>query len=1153
MKKINVSKTYFFQNKFFAKFLMVMKITVLLLFFAVGSAFAKPTYSQNTRLSLHLEHATLQQVFEEIQKKSEFIIFYKDNQVDVNHRSDLDLDDATVNQILDQALISTDLGYKIIDRQIVIMAHKSKESPSVIKSEISSAQQKKEISGIVKDSKGQPLPGVSVVIKGTTSGTITDTDGKFKINVPSDAKTLVFSFVGMKTQDLLIGANSIINVTLIEEVVGLTEVVAVGYGNQKRGALTSAISVIKGDILQGQPVADLSNSIAGRSSGIIATQSSGEPGSDGSNILIRGISTIGNSQPLVIVDGVPRNYAQLDPNSIASISILKDAAAVAPYGMAGANGVILITTKKGKTGAPSLSYNGYAGWQNPTVLTKFVNSYQYASLMNAAKDNEGASHVYSEADLQAYKNHTDPNGHQDNNVLKELITPNAMITKHNLELSGGTEKVNYFAALGYLSQDGMWGPTNYKRYNLTSNIDIHATKYTEVSLSINGRVEDRNSPAVSSYGIFYQAFRTPPIAPVKFSNGLPGGWIGSSVYGNIFDSGYTKNLGYTLLNQFSIEQQLPFIKGLSVKAVLSYDYNPGDSSNPGSGISSFERQWVTPIPFYTLNTSTTPYSYTQAGNGGPSKPQYYENFTQNQAFTYQAYLNYHNTFGKNDIRGLIVLEERNTKFNTFGASRLNYDVLLPELNNGSSASIDIGNNGYSSEGKQESGLYRLSYAYAGKYLLEASGRYDGNYYFAPGKRFGFFPAFSAGWRVSDEKFIKDKFTWINNLKIRGSYGESGALAGTPFQYLRSYSLYSGASVIAGNPTTGMVENSEPNINITWERAKKTNIGFEASFWNGLITVEADYFQEKRSNMLASPNIIVPIEYGVGISQKNAASMSNKGFEIALGSSHKFSDDLLVSLSINATFVKNKLEQIYENTVTYNNPNRRVTGRPIGTQFGWKAIGFFKPEDFNQDGSLKPGIPTQSWGKVHPGDIRYEDTYGPNGKPDGIIDNNDIVPIGKSFVPEIIYGISPSIIYKGFDLNMLLQGAANRDFYLTGAGAWPFYSSSSATIDNMDYWTPTHQNATNPRITSSPAPNNMVASSFWVRNGSYLRLKTAQIGYTIPASVVQRIKVKSLRVYVSGQNLITWSPIKNFDPEVSDSQGMYYPQQKVVSVGLNVTF
>jgi TonB-linked SusC/RagA family outer membrane protein len=893
---------------------------------------------------------------------------------------------------------------------------------------------------------------------------------------------------------------------------------------------------------------------------VIASQGSGEPGNDRSRILIRGISTTGNTEPLVIVDGIPRNYTQLDPNSIASISILKDAAAVAPYGMGGANGVILITTKKGKTGAPSLNYTTYVGLQNPTQLTKFVNAYQYATLFNAANDNEGTPHAYSADDLQKFQDHSDPDGHPDHNVLKELITPNTVIMSHNLSLSGGGDRVRYFTGVGYLSQQGAWGPTKYKRYNLTANLDADVTATTKVSLSINGRVEDRNfpgrsaNPANGDLSIFNQAFRTPPIAPLTFSNGLWGGYIGRSAYGNIYHSGTNQTTGYTLLNQLGIEQQLSFIKGLSVRAVASYDYNPfnpSDPTNPSAGITTFNRTWLTPIPYYSYDPVTK--TYPLAGTDGPAKPTYSVSYNQSQAFTYQGYINYHNTFGRHDLSALVVLETRNTKSSVFGAGRVNYNVRVPELNNGSSNSTDISNFGYSTEAKQKSAVYRVTYGLDNKYLLEASGRYDGNYFFAPGHRFGFFPAFSAGWRVSEEGFIKNNFRWLTNLKIRGSYGESGALAGSPFQYLNSYTLYGNASVLGGITTQGLYANAEPNPNITWERAKKTDIGLEANISNGLLTIEADYFSEKRTDMLFAPTVTVPLEYGVALSQVNSGAISNRGFELTLGTSHRLTNDLNVSLTANVTYAQNKLLQVYETRATYDNPLRRRTGRALGTQFGYEALGYFKAEDFNPDGTLKSDIATQPWGTVRPGDLRYADLTGPDGKADGKINDMDQKPIGKPAIPQVLYGFTPSMSYKGFDLTVLFQGATSRNFYLSGQAAWPFVNSASAVIETLDYWTPTNQNARNPRVTTQPTQNNTQTSSWWIRNGSYLRLKTGEVGYTLPPAVMSRIKIQSLRFYLSGQNLLTWSAIKNFDPEINVSTGQYYPQQRVVSMGLNVTF
>lgn len=1013
------------------------------------------------------------------------------------------------------------------------------------------SQNKLHISGKVQSDKNTPLAGVSVKIQGSGLGVTTNQQGIFSIDVPNGESILVFSYVGFKPQEIAVGSKTFIPITLASTNSELDAVVVVGYGTQKKTSLTSSIATIKGQDIAAQPVASLSNSLGGRAAGIIFTQGSGEPGYDGSNILIRGIGTTGNTQPLVIVDGIPRNFTQLDPNTIASVTILKDAAAVAPYGLGGANGVILITTKKGKLGAPTLTYTGYVGWQNPTVQTKFVNAFQYATLFNAADDNQGAPHAYSDYALQKYKDHSEPDLYPDHDVLKELENRNTLLTSHDLDLSGGSEKIRYYASLGYLAQQGLWGPTNYKRYNLTSNVEADATKTTKVNVSINGRVEDRHFPGVSAGNIFYQGFRTPPNAPLTFSNGLPGSYIGRSAAGNISESGYTQTTGNTLLNQISIEQQLPFIKGLSVKVLASYDFNPfssTDPTNPTAPIISFSRTWLTPINFYAYDSATN--TYPKVGNDGPAKPQYSEAYLQSQAFTYQGYINYHNSFGKSDITGLVVLESRNTKTSVFGAGRVNYNIDVPELNNGSANSTDISNYGYSLETKQKSAVYRVAYSFDGKYFLEASGRYDGNYYFAPGHRFGFFPAFSAGWRLSEEKFIRDNAPWITSLKIRGSIGQSGALAGSPFQYLSAYNVFGNASVLNYTATQGLSESSQANPNITWERAKKKDIGLDADLWDGLLTAEFDYFYEKRSDMLFAPTVTVPAEYGVGLSQVNSGIMSNHGFEVTLGSSHSFSKDLRVGLNVNFTYAQNKLLQVFETAATYDNPNRRITGRPLNTRFGYDALGYYTSADFDANGNLLAGEPVQPWGSVHPGDIKYADISGPDGKPDGKITPDDIVPIGKPYTPEIIYGFSPSLTYKGFDLTLLFQGAANRDFY---DGVYPFDNSSSATIDALNYWTPDNLKAPNPRITTQPTTNNTQTSSWWIRNGSYLRLKTGQLGYTLPTALMRNLHLQSMRIYLSGQNMLTWSHIKNFDPEVSSSNGEYYPQQKVVSVGLNATF
>lgn len=1009
------------------------------------------------------------------------------------------------------------------------------------------SQATRKISGIVVNEQGEPLPGASISVKGKPSNAVTDDLGKFSISVSGENLVLVATHVTSSPQEIVLGNQTEIRFVLQALDKKLDEVIVVGYGTQKRTSLTAAVSSISGKEVAGLPVANLSNALGGRVPGVIFKQGSGEPGYDGSSILIRGFSTTGNTAPLVVVDGVPRSFQQLDPNSIASFTILKDAAAVAPYGVAGANGVILVTTKKGSTGKPQLAYNGYYGWQNPTMLPNMVSSYEYATMRNAAAANAGTAPIYSDYALQKYKDGSDPDLYPVNDPLSTLINKNAGMMGHNLSVSGGSEKVKYFGALGYLSQDGMWGPTNFKRYNLTSNVDAQVTNTTRFTISLNGRVEDRRFPARSAGSIFDQLYRTPPVAPVRFSNGLWGSYIGRSAYGNIYESGYAHDLRQILLSQVSLEQKLP-IKGLSVKAVFSYDYN-----DPSGGT---VKTWSTPIPYYAVtDTTTSPYTITQIGSDGPQKPTYNISFGQSQAFTYQGFLTYANSFGKSDVGATLVLESRNTRSTSFAAGRVNYNVGIPELSNGSSNANDLSNSGSSSELKQRGMIFRLTYAYDGKYMVEASGRYDGHYVFAPGQRYQLFPAFSAGWRVSEEKFMEN-VSWLDNLKIRGSYGESGALPYiggvlAPFQYLSAFSLLSNNAVFGSASTQGLRETAPGNLAITWEKAKKTNIGFELTVLNGLFTMEADYFTEKRNDILIANQNKVPAEYGIGLPQSNSAAVSNRGFDMSIGSSYNITKDLRVSLTANATFAKNRYVEIYELPATFNNPNRKQTGRPIGTQFGYHAVRLFQQsDDKDGNGIIDAGeYGVAQFGTLRPGDIMYEDVNG-----DKKIDANDQQVIGNPSTPQLIYGFSPTVSYKGLDLNMLFQGAGAGSFYLNGQAAYPFFNSGSALVTTLDYWTPTNTEALYPRVLPQPSQNTTQVSDWWMRKINYLRMKSAELGYTLPASLVSKARLQMVRAYVSGQNIFTWSKdMKDFDPEASASNGNYYPQQKVITVGLNVSF
>ncbi len=1015
------------------------------------------------------------------------------------------------------------------------------------------------IKGNVKDAaNGQTLPGVSVKIKGTTEGTVTDVNGNFTINANA-TDVLQFSYLGYDPVEVPVSSKTYFDVKLQPSVSkSLNEVIVVGYGTQKKTSTTAAVSTVNTNDITQKPVVNVTNSLVGRASGLIVTQSGGEPGFDGSNIQIRGTSSIGRSNPLTIVDGVPRDFSRIDPNSIATISILKDAAAVAPYGVAGANGVILITTKQGKQGKATLTYNGYFGVQNPTKVPEFVNSYQYALMRNEANANDahdqGSTYqpFATPEELQKYQDHSDPDAYSDGHPLDDIIKRNRPITNHNLTLSGGNEDVKYFASLAYTHQSGMWDPTYLKKYNGALSVTAKATSTTNVGISVNSSVEDQHFPAYGAGSIIDQAMRQAPTTPIYYSNGLWTGYIGQSLIGEIYHSGYQTNHNTVLYSQLFVEQKLP-VDGLSVKGVISYDNGP----DPLFGNSTtFTRKYSTPIPFYNVNTSVKPYTYTQNIQGN-SKASFYESYSQNISLTYQGQLNYAHNFGKSAVTGLAVVEYRNINYQTFNAQRINYNLDIDELDFGGPAPSDATNGGVSSGQKQIGYVYRLGYTYDNRYLFEAAGRYDGSYLFGPGNRFGFFPAFSAGWRLSEEKFMKN-INWIDNLKIRASWGQSGAYPSVggsiqTYQYLSPYNVYGNSAVIGGSATQGISEALQGNPSITWEKANKTDIGFEATLWKGALGIEADYFYEKRSNMLVSIGNSLPAEYGIGVGLVNGGVMQNKGIDLTLTTFKQFNRDLRLDVKGTFTYAKNKLLQVFENSATFSNPNRRQTGRSLGEQFGLKALGYFKPEDFVDANAaapvLKQGIAVPSYGTVRPGDIQYADLNN-----DGKIDANDITDIGRPSTPGIIYGLEPRLTYKNFDVDLLFQGSGLSSTYFNNYFVWPFQSSGSATtLVYEDHWTPTNTNALYPRLTGTPTSNNTQQSTWWMRNTSYLRLRSFEVGYTFSNKLLGSA-IKTLRVYTAGQNVFTWTPhIKEtFDPEQGGNNQNYF-QQRVISFGINATF
>ena len=1008
------------------------------------------------------------------------------------------------------------------------------------------AQQKVAISGSVVNESGQPLIGATVVESSTSNTILTDQQGHFSLSVSSGNTSLEVSYTGYITAVVPVNNQSVINVVLKETTSKLDEVVVIGYGTQKKASLTSAVSTLGGDKITKIPITNISNGLGGRASGVIALQTSGEPGLDGSNLTIRGISTIGNSSPLLLVDGIPRNFQNLDPNSIESFTILKDAAATAPYGVAGANGVILVTTKMGQAGKTKVNYNGYFGYQSPTVLWDQANGYQVALLQNLGNENVGLGKVYTDEELQYFKDGSKPDLYPPLfDIWGAIMQKPSILTDHSVDVSGGSNKFSYYFNFGYQDQDGMWRTANSKRYNFSLGLNGSISPTTKLQLKINGIHKSSHHPPSDQNASISQStvrlfelikYAVPQRGPLYYSNGMVGAYAITTING----SGYRKLNQADMFTQISLTQDLPFINGLKIKGEFAFDPTLIN-----------DKLWTTPVHHATVDRSQDPYVIND-GILGPKTPSLTQTQQINSNYTYRALLDYNTSFGLHDISFTGVFESINRKISSSGASRKNFGLFMDEMSMGSSDKADQDNSGSSSESSQVGLVYRALYSYNNKYLFEATGRYDGHYYFAPPKRWGFFPAFSAGWRISNEKFIKENknLLWINNLKLRLSYGEVGALAGGPYQYLSLYSLRSPGYAFGGAGVLGAFERSEANPNITWEKAKKTNLGIDMGLWGNLFNISVDYFFEKRSNMLISPDTEVPSEYGIGLGQVNAGIMQNQGFEVEMEINKVLSKKLQIGINGTLTYSRNKLIRVFESSATFDNPNRRITGRPLGTQFGYKEIGYFDVSDFDQDGNLKSGIAFQPWGKVAPGDLRYQDTNG-----DNVLDVNDYVPIGNPASPGFIYGFTPVVKYGDFSLTVLFQGIANTSRYFSQSAIWPFFNGRGAYVQNFDYWRLDNKDAEFPRITPTPTVNNQQTSSKWMYNTSYLRIKSATLAYDLPSSLTKKIGIENFQVFVSAQNWVTWAGFVGefYDPESINGGGYNYPQQKVIAIGLHTGF
>lgn len=1006
------------------------------------------------------------------------------------------------------------------------------------------------VTGVVIDDLNEPLLGVNIMVKGTTTGTITDFDGQFSINVDGEA-VLVFTYIGYDPVELKVTPGKTVKVKMKESSAMMEEVVVVGYGSQTKATVTGAINSVKSDDLLQTPVANISNALAGRTSGLTAIQQSGEPGQNKSIIKIRGVATLNNgeeSDPLVLVDGVERDFNEIDPNEIESINVLKDASATAVFGVRGANGVILVTTKTGHEGKPTISYSSNFAVQTPTRLPKSVDSYTYVMLNNEARENDHLDPIFSPEDVELFRNGLDPIGHPNTDWYAALIKPASFQQQHNINVSGGAKQTRYFMSLGYFEQDGAYrqadlikdvnGNPSYKRYNFRSNLDFDVTPSTQISVKLGSQFVDSHYSNVSSSDIFAQALSAAPISTPGIIDGklikeVEGGWkrVSENPFYSLVGKGWHDDYSNTLNANLSIKQKLDFItKGLSIRAMVSYD-----------GYYLHTLKYTKEVEEYTLkkNIYTTdpeelaanPYIFVLSREEGPISSS--ESFGKEYKYYAEGAIEYNRTFNGHTVTGL-VLANMQKRYH-------------PDLAYG----LPTGYLGL---------VGRVTYNYAHRYLAEVNIGYNGSENFPAGKRFGLFPAYSLGWVVSKEPFWPEN-KYFTLLKIRGSYGEVGndKLGGDRYMYRQSVfastgNYFFGENMLTGKPseTPNYSEGKVGNPDVTWERARKANVGLEMNFFEDRLTFTGDVFYEYRDDILWVRED-VPVLVQANLQPANIGIVENKGFELSLGYNGN-AGDFNYFVNGNFSFARNKIIEMSEAPQPY--PGLAKTGNSVGQIKGLICEGFYNTKEELED----PNRPISAWeSETNPlqlGDLKYKDITG-----DGIIDDNDRTNIGHSVIPEITYGISMGINWKGFDVSMLWQGVGNVSAYFTGASAWPFYSEfRTAFTWHEERWTQERYDAgkkiTFPRLSSNPDANqhNYRLSSFWVEDASYIRLKNAEIGYRFNlGEKANKFGLSAIRVFVNGQNLLTFTKMRYFDPEAPSNTQGYYPQMRIFNFGLNVQF
>ncbi len=1008
-------------------------------------------------------------------------------------------------------------------------------------SQVLSAQEMT-VRGVVSATTGESVIGAGVMIKGTATGVTTDLDGRYELSAPENA-TLVFSSIGYKTLEVRLDGRSVVNVALETDSELLEEAVAIGYGSQSKITLTGSVTQTSGAELVKNSSVNLSQGLAGRLSGVVVSNRSGEPGNDDATMFIRGRSTLDDNSPLIIIDGIPGRddeFSRLTGEEIESINVLKDASG-AIYGSRSANGVILVTTKRGVYGeAPRVTFTYDIGLQQPTRLVDMADAVLYTHAYNDELAITGAAPYYNETQLQHYAAGDDLILYPNTDWLDEIIKPVSVQHKYGVSVNGGSDRVAYFVQFNGQYQDGIYekSATNYAQYNVRSNVDIKVTESLRLGVDLNVRRQQKNYSAFPSSsendnGIFYTAIRMKPTGATYYPNGLLRGGTNPAVLVQDL-TGYDRTSINTINTTFNLGWDMSWLtEGLSVNARMAYDV-----------VGEFRKNWLKNWDYWEYDEITELYNQrTISYWSSPVLHEYQENY---QTLTINANINYERDFNGHHVSALAGFEQSSYRYDTFNAGINSYDSdLLDEFFAGTADKSWYAIDGYAKETARRSFFGRIGYDWKSRYMIQAIIRFDGSENFPKESRWGIFPGVSLGWRISEEPFVKNNAPWLTNLKLRASYGEQGNDSIDPFQYLTTYeyTALTGYSMkIDDKEVSFIIPGSIPNPKVTWEVARTWNVGLDGRIFNGMLGWEVEYFHTRRSNILCTRNASIPYYTGLtnNLPDENIGIVSNRGVELQLTHENRVANgEFLYRIGGNIMYARNRIEYMDETPWGEGHEYMNATGHPMGAELYYQVIGINKTQEDLEKYPQMAGATL--------GDFIFADL-----DENGVIDTYDRKRCDLTTVPELVFGLNFEAQWKGFDLSVLFQGQGRARYYYA-----PLMDPVSGNVEREaaeKAWTLDNTDSDWPRLGSNVSNGHTTRSSFYYRDASFLRLKNVELGYTFNQAMFgTKVGIRSLRIYIAGYNLLTFSGLKNVDPETDDESYQNYPQMRIFNAGVKLTF